>query len=121
MAKLEEGAAICESSSLRNGGTGHRFSLALNEETVPAFVIRFEDRVHGYINRCSHQAFELDWNPGEFFDRDRRFLMCSTHGALFNPESGQCVFGRCNGAGLKKLDIHELNGKVYFKSVTKVE
>jgi len=119
MAGLER-VAICLGTELVNGGKGHRFSIEKDGEKIPAFVVRFEDRVHGYINQCSHQAFELDWNPGEFFDLNRRFLMCSTHGALFSPESGVCVFGRCNGIGLKKLDILELGDKVYLENSTKV-
>jgi len=120
MAELEGRLAICDGSELVNGGKGHRFSIAQDGENIPAFVVRFQDKVHGYINRCSHQAFELDWNPGEFFDLDNRFLLWSTHGALFNPENGQCVFGRCNGVGLKKLDIREVGGKVYLENPAKV-
>lgn len=121
MAELKGGITICAGTELVNGGKGHRFAIDMDGETTPAFVIRFKDRVHGYVNRCSHQAFELDWNPGEFFDLDCRFLMCTTHGALFNPESGDCVYGRCNGYGLKKLDIHEVDGKVYLDKKFKVE
>ena len=121
MAGLKDRIAICAATELVNGGKGHRFSIEEDGETTPAFVIRFKDQVHGYVNRCSHQAFELDWNPGEYFDLDNRFLMCSTHGALFNPETGQCVYGRCNGAGLKKLDIREVDGKVYLDRDFKVE
>jgi len=113
--------AICRGAELVNGGKGRRFSIDKDGEKIPAFVIRFEDRVHAYVNQCSHQAFELDWNPGEFFDLNRRFLMCSTHGALFNPENGECVFGRCGRIGLKKLDIHELGDKVYLENFTKAE
>ena len=114
MAGLGKPVAICDSELLLNGGKGHRFAIDQDGENVPAFVIRFQDRVHGYVNRCSHQAFELDWNPGEFFDLNRRYLMCSTHGALFDPQDGRCVFGRCDGVGLKKLDIREADDKVYL-------
>jgi nitrite reductase/ring-hydroxylating ferredoxin subunit len=121
MAGLIDRVILCQGAELVNGSKGHRFLIEKDGETIPAFVIRFEDQVHGYINQCSHQAFELDWNPGEFFDLNRRFLMCSTHGALFNPESGECVFGRCNGIGLEKLDILELGDKVYLENSTKVD
>lgn len=120
MAGVDGRVVLCQSAELVNGGKGYRFSIEKDGEKIPAFVIRFEGRVHGYVNQCSHQAFELDWNPGEFFDLNRQFLMCSTHGALFHPENGDCVFGRCNGAGLKKLDILELDDKVYLENYTKI-
>jgi len=43
-------------------------------------------------------APELDWQPGEFFDIAGVYLVCSTHGAIFEPNSGLCVAGPCRGA-----------------------
>lgn len=106
---------ICDGSQLSDRGKGHRFSIGNGDNPVPAFVIRFDNQVHGYLNRCAHQEVELDWNEGEFFDIDRRYLLCATHGALYDPASGRCIFGRCNGRALTKLDVREVDGKVYLR------
>jgi len=114
MAVLNPGKYICDSSQIVDASTGCRFKIEQQGEFLPAFIIRYRGKAHAYINQCSHQAFELDWNPGEFFDLNKEYLMCSTHGALFHPESGRCIYGRCNGVGLKKLDVDERDGKVYL-------
>jgi hypothetical protein len=59
---------------------------------------------------------ELDWQAGEFFDFDREFLICATHGALYEPSSGACAGGPCAGrGGLRRLDVFEREGKIYWR------
>jgi len=70
--------------------------------------------VHAYLNRCGHVPVELDWQHGEFFDDSKLYLICATHGALYAPESGQCLGGRCNGRGLTKLPVEERDGNIYL-------
>lgn len=109
-----EGAQlICASRELADGGDGVRFEIERNGEAVPAFVVRHGGRVYAYLNRCAHIAMELDWKPGKFFDADSEYLICSTHGALYAPESGACRGGPCRGAALTALDAFEVDGKVY--------
>jgi len=112
----EAGAlAICASSELADGGDGVRFEVERGGETLPAFVIRHRGRAYAYVNRCGHIEMELDWKPGKFFDAEGEYLICSTHGALYAPESGACRGGPCRGAGLSRLDVYEAGGNVYLK------
>jgi nitrite reductase/ring-hydroxylating ferredoxin subunit len=108
------GRPICASGDLAEGGDGMRFEVESGGESLPAFVIRHGGRVHAYLNRCAHIAMELDWQPGKFFDAEGEYLICSTHGALYAPESGACRGGPCKGAGLRRLDVWEADGKVYM-------
>ena len=80
---------------------------------MPAFVVRHRGRVYAYVNECRHQASELDWNPGEFFDVDRLYLICATHGAVYEPGTGLCVAGPCRGARLAPVRVHEREGNVF--------
>ena len=111
----QEGILICASADLADGGDGVRFEIMHGGEPAPAFVIRHGGRVYAYLNRCAHIAMELDWQPGKFFDTEGEYLICSTHGALYAPESGACRGGPCRGAGLSRLNIFEADGKVYFR------
>ena len=105
---------ICASQALADSGRGVRFEVEYFGEAAPAFAVRYQGRVHAYLNRCSHVAMELDWQEGVFFDSEGRDLLCSTHGAMYSASSGHCIGGPCNGTPLVKVLVEERDGKVYF-------
>jgi len=100
---------ICASGALVDGGPGVRFVLPTGS---PAFAVRYYGTARAFVNRCPHAWTELDWQPGEFFEETGLYLICSTHGALFEPGSGFCVAGPCRGASLELLAIRERDGQV---------
>ena len=108
---------ICASSALEDGGDGVRFTLSAGGGSLPAFAVRFRGAVRAYLNRCGHMPMELDWVAGRFFDADRLLLICSTHGAEYDPLSGRCRGGPCSGVGLAALEVDERDGWVYVRSV----
>jgi nitrite reductase/ring-hydroxylating ferredoxin subunit len=97
-------------AELTDGGTGICFELAPG---VAGFAIRWAGEIHAWINRCPHRGTRLDWEPGEFFDEDRRLLACASHGALFEPDSGLCVAGPCRGASLMRILVSEIDGQLH--------
>ncbi len=105
---------ICATEALVDGGSGVRFTVSRHGKNEPAFAVRYRGRAFAYLNRCGHVPIELDWQQGEFFDDSKLYLICSTHGALYAPESGRCQSGRCNGNGLIPLCVEERDGAVYF-------
>lgn len=106
---------ICTSGEVANAGPGFRFTVERYGRTTPAFVIRFHGQAHAYLNECGHVPAELDWLPGQFFDDSKLYLICSIHGALYAPESGRCLGGRCQGKGLKSLTVHEIDGQIFLE------
>ena len=104
---------ICASAELADGGAGVRFAIDDSGEEK-GFVVRHRGQVAAFVNRCPHVGTELDWNPGEFFEESGLYLICSTHGALFEPNNGYCVAGPCRGASLQPLEIGERDGGVYL-------
>jgi nitrite reductase/ring-hydroxylating ferredoxin subunit len=108
---------ICDAAALLDGGDGVRFEVEYFGERAPAFVVRHQGSVYGYLNRCAHVAMELDWREGQFFDGAGRDLICSTHGAVYAASSGQCLGGPCGGAPLVRLRIDEREGRIYFLGV----
>ena len=53
------------------------FDVVYAGQTCRAFAIRFEGRPHAYLNRCSHVAMEMDFQPDRFFDDSGQWLLCA--------------------------------------------
>jgi len=106
---------ICASHELVDAGLGFRFTVTRYGREIPAFAIRFNGKVFGYLNECGHVPTQLDWLPGEFFDDSKLYLICSVHGALYAPESGRCLGGRCQGKGLKPLKLREIESAIFLE------
>jgi len=106
---------ICSSGEVAEAGQGFRFAIERFGRTTPAFVVRYKGQVFAYLNECGHVPAELDWLPGQFFDDSKLYLICSIHGALYAPESGRCLGGRCQGKGLKPLKVQEIDGQIFLE------
>ena len=111
-----EGAAqhLCASAELAERGRALVFDVLQYGQPLRAFALRFDGRVVAYLNRCVHVPAEMDWQPGEFLDSDRRFILCSTHGAAYEPLGGRCVAGPCGRGRLTALQVAERDGQVYW-------
>ena len=105
---------VCDSEALAERGDGVRFDIEWRNEVIPAFAVRADGVVRAYLNRCAHVPMELDWNAGKFFDHDKSVLICSTHGAYYEPVGGRCRGGPCFGSGLVPIDVVERDGKVFM-------
>ena len=110
MAQLQ----VCNSSDLSEGGTGYRFKVLYNGEETTAFVVRVDNEVRCFLNRCSHVPVEMDWNYGEFLDDSGRVIVCATHGASYDATDGACLGGPCDGNPLVKLQVEEKEGGVFW-------
>lgn len=106
---------ICAAADLQDGGKGVRFELERAGQIRTAFAIRYQGQVFAYLNECGHVPAQLDWQPGEFFDDSKLYLVCAIHGALYSPNTGQCLLGRCAGRGLVPLAVVERDTQVYLK------
>ncbi len=105
---------LCSSDALIDKGLAFVFEVLHYREPARAFVMRFDGKIVAYLNRCLHVPTEMDWQPGEFLDADRRFILCSMHGAIYEPTSGRCVGGPCRGERLMAIDVAERDGRVYW-------
>lgn len=109
----KDAIALCASTDLANGGLAVPFDVVFAGQTCRAFAIRYQGQAHGYLNRCAHVAMEMDFQPNRFFDISGDWLICATHGALYQPQTGQCRSGPCRG-GLIKITLSEGDGAVHW-------
>jgi nitrite reductase/ring-hydroxylating ferredoxin subunit len=104
---------ICAAADLVEGGRGVRFEFDVGGANAPAFVVRWRGVPRAYLNRCAHVPMQIDWRPGEFFEAQGLYLICSTHGALYDPATGICVDGPCRGRALVPLSVIEMDGQIF--------
>ena len=84
---------LCHSRDLEESGRAVLFDVIEFGHTVQAFAVRHDNVAVAYLNRCAHVPTAMDWQEGQFFDQDKRFIICSIHGAMFEPLNGRCVAG----------------------------
>jgi len=94
----------CPVASVPPGSTAV-FSLECDGRAVKGFVVNFEGRYSAWVNSCPHVGTPLDLWPNEFFTEDGQSLICATHGAVYEPDSGRCTAGPCLGDALIRLPL----------------
>jgi len=105
---------LCAGAELAESGKALVFDVLQYRQPVRAFALRFQGRVVAYLNRCVHVPTEMDWQPGEFLDSSKRFILCSTHGAAYEPGNGRCIGGPCGRGQLTAIEVRETDGQVYW-------
>lgn len=117
---MSEAIALCPSGDLVDSGLAVPFDVLYRGQTCRAFVIRYQGQVHAYLNRCSHVPMEMDFQPDRFFDLTGHWLICSTHGAMYQPQTGACRGGPCRG-GLVKITVDEVQDTVHWHTAADLE
>ena len=96
-------------------GKSKKFTLRRGQRDLEALLVNFEGRHFAYINRCPHTGITLDWINNQFFSSDNRYLMCATHGAVFEPPTGECIWGPCLGLSLQSVPVEIEEGRIYAR------
>ena len=111
---IQPGQAICSVAALENQSS-LRFALQTAKGVRAAFLIRYQGQFYAYLNRCLHMPMALDYDTNDFFAGDGCHLLCQTHGALYNPQTGYCVGGPPIGLSLTPIKIAVRAAAVYFE------
>jgi len=81
------------------------------------FLLWHEGQVFAYENRCRHIPISLDYGDGHFLSGDEKYIVCQTHGATYEPETGKCISGPCVGARLTTLPIEVNGAEIFLKEI----
>jgi nitrite reductase/ring-hydroxylating ferredoxin subunit len=108
---LDVERVICRLSDISDPGS-RGFTIGTGDWPLRGFVIRTGEQVWGYVNRCPHAGHPLNLAPHKFLTPGRELILCSSHGALFEPEQGLCIAGPCRGARLRQLPLRLTAGYV---------
>jgi nitrite reductase/ring-hydroxylating ferredoxin subunit len=109
---MDDGVFVCRSEQLLERGKGVQWDLLYCGMAERAFALRIDGVVRAYLNRCAHVPVELDWQPDEFLDSERKYIICAIHGATYSPTTGACLMGRCGRAGLIPVAVSEVDGEL---------
>jgi nitrite reductase/ring-hydroxylating ferredoxin subunit len=88
-----EGALVVVRVGELAPGQTKKFVLRCHEGEEECFVVNHRGRLYAYVNRCCHVPMTMDWIDNQFLTDDKRYIQCTTHGACYLPESGECVGG----------------------------
>lgn len=105
---------LCGSAELAERGRAIVWDVMVWGRPARAFALRIDGKPVAYLNRCVHVPTEMDWQEGEFLDIDKRWILCSIHGAAYEPANGRCVGGPCGRGSLTPVQVQELDGQVYW-------
>ncbi len=104
---------LCRKADLSDPGAIN-VVFGAGETELDIVVVCEQGRAHAYVNCCPHQFIPLETFPNHFLTEDKRHLVCSGHGALFDPATGICVRGPCIGLALDRLKIVEKDEALYL-------
>ena len=91
------------------------FRIGEGDWPLRGFVVRKGDDVFAYQNVCMHVGHPLNWKPDGFLTKDGSRIMCSSHGAIYEIESGECVAGPCPGKKLRKIEMEVRGGVIVVR------
>lgn len=102
---------LCALNEVPDGG-GKGMTLERADGPLDVFVLRQGDAVYAYVNSCPHVGTPLDWVPDQFMHPSGDYIMCATHGAVFEIADGTCVAGPCLGGRLQAVPVVLHDGTV---------
>jgi len=103
--------ALCRIEDIDDPGA-KGFSFVDREDSREIFVVRVGDGVNAYVNSCPHIGTPLEFQPDRFLTQDGSEILCSTHGARFEIDTGRCVAGPCRGQSLRRVLVTVAEGWV---------
>ena len=76
-------------------------------------LLAADGSVRAYLNVCPHRAQPVDVGDGRLFLPSGE-IECPAHGARFDPDTGACTGGPCDGRALTPLSIEERDGSAWL-------
>ena len=102
---------LCRLDALASPGA-RNFVLRVGADRFHGFVVRYDRTVHGYVDRCPHAGLPLAQVLDQYLSPNGDLIVCSWHGAVFDPQTGQCRGGPCAGAALSPWPVEIRDGAI---------
>jgi nitrite reductase/ring-hydroxylating ferredoxin subunit len=99
-----DGVVVASTHDLRPGQT-KKFVLTCGGREVEALLVNHDGTLYAYLNRCCHIPMTMDWIDNQFMTEDTRYIQCATHGACYEPSTGECLSGPPFGKFLTPIPL----------------
>ena len=103
---------LCPLAELDDPGAKGPFTVVVDGEARKVFVVRFDGQVRAYLDACPHLFVPLEMEEDRFLDLTGSEIICSVHGARFDPLTGDCLWGPCRGRRLTPVAVVVADGMV---------
>ena len=113
MADLAE-VAVGMFDELANPGS-REFRIGKGDWPFKGFVVRQGKDVFAYQNHCMHLGYPMNWKPDSFLTKDLRNIICSSHGAIYEIDTGLCIGGPCLGKSLRPMPVEVRDGVIFVR------
>jgi len=96
-------------------GHSMKFLMPIRGADEECFVINYRGHFYAYVNQCRHVPMAMDWVDNQFFAERGRYLMCQTHNAYYQPDTGECISGPRGACGkfLYRIELSVEDGMIY--------
>ncbi len=107
---------LCTLEALPDGGARGFDPAHSGQDSV--ILVRRGARVYGWKDACPHYgATPMAWRKDAYLSADGRHLVCHSHGAEFDVETGRCTQGPCLGQALTPVALHQrADGEIHLAS-----
>ena len=89
------------------------FEIGDGDWPFRGFIVRRGNAVFAYQNFCAHVGHPLNWSPNKFLTKDKTAIICASHGATYDIETGHCIAGPGSGGSLQPVDVTIRDGVIY--------
>ncbi len=110
-ASAEEQVVVGRLDDLDDPGC-REFHIGEGDWPFKGFVVRRGHKVFAYQNFCVHVGHPLNWQPDRFLTQDGQKIICASHGAIYEIDSGVCVAGPCPGRTLRAVAVDIIDGEI---------
>jgi nitrite reductase/ring-hydroxylating ferredoxin subunit len=106
---------VCAESAVPDGGA-LEFEVGGGDWPFRGFLVRHAGALRAFANVCPHKRYPLNMVEHAFRVPGEALVRCAQHGALFDPDSGQCLAGPCAGRSLLRLEFRVAGGEVLVRA-----
>jgi nitrite reductase/ring-hydroxylating ferredoxin subunit len=122
---MDELFVVCRAMEIDDGQVSGFVLMRVEEngeaKPWPILITRKASQVFGYENACPHQGSRLDTTPGDFLDEEGNFITCGKHKAQFDPDTGHCFIGPCQGKNLTPIKLVIDDGDICLQGIQLAE